>query len=51
MAIDKNIAVLVVDDFETMRRAIKNLLKQLDFANADAAGHGALTFAMLQREP
>jgi two-component system, chemotaxis family, chemotaxis protein CheY len=35
---------LVVDDFSTMRRIVRNLLKELGFANVDEAedGHAAL---------
>ena len=35
------IKVLVVDDFPTMRRIVKNLLKQLGFENIDEAEDGA----------
>jgi two-component system chemotaxis response regulator CheY len=35
-----NIKVLVVDDFPTMRRIVKNLLKQLGFENIDEAEDG-----------
>ena len=31
MTIDKNMKILVVDDFSMMRKVIKNILKQLDF--------------------
>lgn len=34
------IKVLVVDDFPTMRRIVKNLLKQLGFENVDEAENG-----------
>jgi two-component system chemotaxis response regulator CheY len=34
------IKVLVVDDFPTMRRILKNLLKQLGFENIDEAENG-----------
>ncbi len=34
------IRVLVVDDFPTMRRIVKNLLKQLGFENIDEAENG-----------
>lgn len=39
--IDKNIKILVVDDFPTMRRIIRNLLKELGFVNVDEAEDGA----------
>ncbi len=40
MAVDKNMHILVVDDYQTMIRIIKNLLKQLGFANIDEATDG-----------
>ncbi|MGL5700424.1 MAG: chemotaxis response regulator CheY [Kluyvera sp.] len=43
--VDKNIRFLVVDDFATMRRIVRNLLKDLGFNNVDDAedGQDALT--------
>ncbi|MGO4331922.1 chemotaxis response regulator CheY [Cupriavidus sp. 2TAF22] len=38
---DKNMKILVVDDFPTMRRIIRNLLKELGFANVEEAEDGA----------
>lgn len=40
MAVDKNMQVLVVDDYSTMRRIIRNLLNQLGFPNVDEATDG-----------
>ena len=40
MAVNKNMSVLVVDDYQTMIRIIKNLLKQLGFSNVDEATDG-----------
>jgi len=40
VAVDKNMSVLVVDDYQTMIRIIKNLLKQLGFNNVDEATDG-----------
>ena len=37
MAIDPSMPVLVVDDYNTMVRIIRNLLKQLGFADVDDA--------------
>lgn len=37
---DKNLRFLVVDDFATMRRIIRNLLKDLDFNNVEEAEDG-----------
>ncbi len=45
---DKNIKILVVDDFSTMRRIIKNLLRDLGFSNADEADDGLTALPMLQ---
>ncbi len=41
---DKNMPILIVDDYKTMLRIIRNLLKQLGFDNVDEAsdGQGAL---------
>lgn len=41
MAVDKNMAILVVDDYNTMRRIVRNLLKQLGFDNVDEAVDGS----------
>lgn len=40
--VQKNIKILVVDDFPTMRRIIKNLLKDLGFENVDEAEDGQM---------
>jgi len=39
---------LIVDDFSTMRRIIRNLLKESGFANADEAEDGAVAWRMLK---
>ncbi len=41
MAVDLNMKVLVVDDYRTMVRIIRNLLKQLNFNNVDEASDGS----------
>lgn len=45
---DKNMKVLVVDDFATMRRIVRNLLKELGFANVDEAEDGAVALHKLK---
>ncbi len=40
MSVDKNINILIVDDYKTMLRIIRNLLKQLGFNNVDEATDG-----------
>ena len=46
--IDKSIKILVVDDFPTMRRIVRNLLKELEFLNVDEAEDGAAGLSRLQ---
>jgi len=46
--LNKDMKILVVDDFSTMRRIIKNLLRDLGFANADEADDGNTALPMLQ---
>lgn len=46
---DKNMKILVVDDFSTMRRIIKNLLKDLGFTNIQEADDGSTALPMLQQ--
>ena len=41
MSLDKNMKILVVDDFATMRKVIKNLLKQAGYNNIVEAEDGA----------
>ena len=41
---------LVVDDFSTMRRIVRNLLKELGFLNVDEAEDGAIALAKLTSE-
>jgi len=45
---DKNMKILVVDDFPTMRRIVRNLLKELGFSNVDEAEDGAAGLARLR---
>jgi two-component system chemotaxis response regulator CheY len=40
MTIDKSMNVLIVDDYKTMLRIIRNLLKQIDFNNVEEACDG-----------
>jgi two-component system chemotaxis response regulator CheY len=46
--VDKSLKILVVDDFPTMRRIIRNLLKELGFENVDEAEDGALALGKLR---
>lgn len=40
MPADPNMKILVVDDMSTMRRIVKNILKQLGFSNMEEAENG-----------
>ena len=46
--LDKNMKILIVDDFSTMRRIIKNLLRDLGFTNTDEADDGNTALPMLK---
>ena len=48
MAFDPLMPVLVVDDYSTMVRIIRNLLRQLGFADIDDAGDGAAALAKMR---
>lgn len=48
MAVDMSMPVLVVDDYQTMIRIIKNLLKQLGFENVDEASDGKQALEKMQ---
>jgi len=46
--VQKTMKILIVDDFPTMRRIIKNLLKDLGFENVDEAEDGAIGLEKLR---
>lgn len=45
---DKNLKFLVVDDFSTMRRIVRNLLKELGYTNVDEAEDGVVALQKLR---
>ncbi len=49
MAIDKNMRILVVDDFATMRRIIGGILRELKFSDIVEADDGVSAWDVLQR--
>jgi two-component system chemotaxis response regulator CheY len=51
MAVDKNMKVLIVDDYKTMLRILRNLLRQLNFNNVDEATDGSMALQKLRQEP
>ncbi|MGH8043434.1 MAG: response regulator, partial [Stenotrophomonas sp.] len=48
---NKNMRILIVDDFSTMRRIVKNLLGDLGFTNTAEAEDGHAALALLQSQP
>ncbi|MGD9867060.1 MAG: response regulator [Hyphomicrobiales bacterium] len=49
MAVDPSMPILVVDDYKTMIRIIRNLLKQLGFSEVDEASDGTAALEMLKK--
>ncbi len=47
---DLEMKILVVDDFATMRRIIKNILRQLGYKNIEEADDGATALPMLKAQ-
>jgi two-component system chemotaxis response regulator CheY len=50
MAIDMSMSVLVVDDYNTMIRIIRNLLKQLGFEDVDDASDGSAALTKMREK-
>lgn len=48
MQIDRSMKILVVDDFSTMRKIVKNLLSEIGFTEFDEANDGATAWPMIQ---
>lgn len=48
---DKNMQILIVDDFSTMRRIIRNLLHELGFDNTTEADDGNTAIPVLESKP
>ena len=51
MSLNKNMRVLIVDDYNTMLRILRNLLRQLEFNNVDEASNGQDALDKLKQEP
>ena len=51
MDVNKNLKILIVDDFATMRKVIRNLLKQGGFENVAEAEDGAAALKVLKSQP
>ena len=50
MALDFNMPVLVVDDYRTMVRIIRNVLRQLGFEDVDGASDGSAALEMMHEK-
>lgn len=50
MTVDKNMPILIVDDYKTMLKIERNLLNQLGFTNIDEATDGEMAWAMMQEK-
>ena len=50
MAVDMNLRILIVDDYKTMLRIVRNLLKQLGFSNVDEATDGSMALQMCRTQ-
>jgi two-component system chemotaxis response regulator CheY len=50
VAMDTSIKILIVDDFATMRRILKNILKQLGFKNLVEADDGTTALNILESQ-
>jgi two-component system chemotaxis response regulator CheY len=50
MTTNADLKFLVVDDFSTMRRIVRGLLKEIGYTNADEAEDGAIALQMLQNQ-
>lgn len=48
MGLDPAMSILVVDDYQTMVKIMRNLLKQIGFENVDDAANGAQALEKLQ---
>ncbi len=50
MPVNTNMRVLIVDDFSTMRRIIKNILRQLGFNNIQEADDGTSAWEVVSKD-
>ena len=50
MAVDRALPILIVDDYRTMLRIIRNLLQQLRFSNIDEATDGGAALTRLREK-
>ena len=48
---NKNMRAFIVDDYTTMLRILRNLLRQLEIYNVEEANDGETAFQMIQKSP
>jgi two-component system chemotaxis response regulator CheY len=51
MSLNKNMRVVIVDDYTTMLRILRNLLRQLEINNVEEATDGDTAFQLIQKAP
>ena len=51
MNLNKNMRVIIVDDYTTMLRILRNLLRQLEIMNVEEANDGDTAFQLIQKAP
>jgi len=51
MSLDKKMRILIVDDYATMLRILRNLLRQLELENVDEAANGEEALFKLRKSP
>ena len=51
MSLNKNMRVVIVDDYTTMLRILRNLLRQLEINNVDEANDGDTAYSLMQKNP
>jgi len=49
MSLNKNMRVVIVDDYNTMLRILRNLLRQLEINNVEEATDGDTAFQLIQK--
>ena len=47
--VEQNMKIMIVDDYKTMLRILRNLLKQLNFLNVEEATDGSMALVMLRK--
>ena len=50
MTIDTNMPILIVDDYKTMLRVLRNFLLQLNFGNIEEATDGSMALQKLRQQ-